>query len=79
MREAARLFDTELKVAFALLFCRPQLVAFYQRLLWRLFARQIFVEQPEGKVAFSANGAMVLDVKEQAPISGLVDLNGLPW
>ncbi len=79
MREASRLFDEELKVAFALLFCRPHLVEFYKRLMWKPFQGQVFVEQPNGKVEFSANGAMVLDVKESAPLKGTLDLNGLPW
>jgi len=79
MREASKLFDEELKVAYALLFCRPHLVKYYQRLEWKPFQGQIFVEQPNGKVEFSANGAMVLDVKESAPLNGVLDLNGLPW
>lgn len=37
----------------------------------RLSARQ--------KVEFTVNGAMVLDVREHAPLSGILDLNGLPW
>jgi hypothetical protein len=79
MREASRLFDEELKVAYALLFCRPHLVEFYKRLRWNPFEGQVFVEQPQGRIEFSVNGAMVLDVKEPAPLSGLIDLNGLPW
>ena len=79
MREAARLFDKELKVEYALLFCLPHLVEFYKRLKWKPFQGQVFVEQPNGKIEFSVNGAMVLDVKEQAPLNGSLDLNGLPW
>jgi len=79
MREASRLFDEELKVAYALLFCRPHLVEFYKRLFWKPFQGQVFVEQPNGKVEFSVNGAMVLDVKERAPLNGSLDLHGLPW
>ena len=79
MREAAKIFDTDLNVAFALLFCRPHLVEFYKRLEWKSFQGKVFVEQPEGKVEFSVNGAMVLDVKEEAPLSGSLDLNGLLW
>ena len=79
LREASRLFDAELNVSYALLFCRPHLVEFYKRLTWKPFEGKVFVEQPEGKVEFSANGAMVLDVKEQAPLDGVMDLNGLPW
>lgn len=79
MREASRIFDEELNVSFALLFCLPNLVEFYKRLKWKPFQGTVFVEQPKGKIEFTANGAMVLDVKEQAPLNGSLDLNGLPW
>jgi aminoglycoside 2'-N-acetyltransferase I len=79
MREAANRFETELKVAFALLFCRPHLVEFYKRLKWKPFQGKVYVEQPTGKVEFSSKGPMVLDVKEHAPLDGDLDLNGLPW
>ena len=79
MREAARLFDSELNVSFALLFCRPHLIKFYQRLEWRVFEGKVLVEQPEGKVEFAVNGPMLLDVREEAPLNGTLDLNGLPW
>jgi aminoglycoside 2'-N-acetyltransferase I len=79
MREAARILDSEFSVAFALLFCRPHLVKFYGSLGWKPFEGQVFVEQSQGKIEFSANGAMVFDVKETAPVQGILDLNGLPW
>ncbi|HKY53773.1 MAG TPA: GNAT family N-acetyltransferase [Anaerolineales bacterium] len=79
MREATKHFDKELKVDYALLFCRPHLVPFYGRLGWKPFEGKVFVEQPRGKIDFTANGAMVLDVKEEAPLKGILDLNGLPW
>jgi GNAT superfamily N-acetyltransferase len=79
MREAAKRFDEDLNVSYALLFCRPHLVKFYRRLDWKPFEGKVFVEQPKGKIEFSANGAMVLDVHEQAPLEGALDLNGLPW
>ena len=79
MREASKYFDTDLNVSYALLFCRPHLVEFYKRLMWKSFQGKVFVEQPQGEVEFSANGAMVLDVREQAPLNGVLNLNGLPW
>ncbi|HUG33831.1 MAG TPA: GNAT family N-acetyltransferase [Anaerolineales bacterium] len=79
MREAAKLFDEKFGVSFALLFCRPHLVEFYKRLGWKPFQGLVFVEQSQGKIEFSANGAMVLDVKEPAPLHGVLNLNGLPW
>ena len=47
--------------------------------MWKPFEGKVYVEQPQGKVEFSANGPMVLNVKEQAPLKGELDLNGLPW
>ena len=79
MREAAKQFHEALNVDYALLFCRDQLIPFYGRLGWKPFEGRIFVEQPKGKIEFTANGAMVLDVKEKAPLKGVLDLNGLPW
>ena len=79
MQEVFKQFDTNMNVSFALLFCRPPLIEFYKRLMWKPFQGKVFVEQPQGKVEFSANGAMVLDVREQAPLNGVLDLNGLPW
>lgn len=79
MREAVKHFATDWSLAFALLFCRPSLVPFYQRLAWQPFQGKVYVEQPQGKVEFLVNGAMVLDGKEQAPLKGELDLNGLPW
>ena len=79
MREAATLFNEKLGVAFALLFCRAHLVEFYTRFQWQLFQGLVYVEQPQRKIEFSANGAMVLDLKETAPLHGVLDLKGLPW
>ena len=79
MREAAKRFNQELNVSYAVLFCRPQLIPFYERLMWKPFDGKVFVEQLQGKIEFTANGAMALDVKEQAPLNGVLDLNGLPW
>jgi len=79
MREAANRFHSELNVAYALLFCLPHLIPFYGRLEWKSFEGKIFADQREGKIEFSANSAMVLDVHEQAPLDGILDLNGLPW
>lgn len=79
MRQAFTHFEMDLQVPYALLFCRLQLIEFYERLGWKLFQGKVLVEQPQGKIEFSNNSAMVLDVKEQAPLNGELDLNGLPW
>ena len=79
MREAARLLADELQVDFALLFCSPAMIGFYQRLQWQPFQGQVLIRQAQEKVEFTIYGAMVLDVREQAPITGVLDLNGSPW
>lgn len=45
--------------------------------LWML--RGWLVEQPPGKLEFSANGEMDLNGTEPAPLNGSLDLSGLPW
>ena len=79
MREAVKIFLEEWKVAYALLFCGSRVIEFYKRLQWTPFEGQIFVEQPKGRIEFTVNTAMVLDIKEVAPLNGTLDLNGLPW
>jgi aminoglycoside 2'-N-acetyltransferase I len=76
---SAAWFATEGQVAYALLFCRPDLIAFYQRSMWKPFEGSVWVDQPQGKLAFSDQKAMVLDVQEAAPLGGTIDLQGLPW
>jgi GNAT superfamily N-acetyltransferase len=79
VREAAKWLDTVPAVSYGLLFCRPYLFPFYKRLSWKPFRGKVYVEQPEGKVLFTVNDAMVLDVREPAPLYGTLNLNGLPW
>jgi aminoglycoside 2'-N-acetyltransferase I len=79
LHAAAQWFATEGQVAYVLLFCRADLVAFYQRLGWQPYLGTVWVEQPQGKLAFTDNEALVLDIHEQAPRYGTLDLQGLPW
>ena len=79
LREAARRLADELQVDFALLFCSPAMTGFYQRLQWQPFQGQVLIHQAQEKVEFTIYEAMVLDVREQAPITGVLDLNGSPW
>ena len=79
MREAARILNAEWKVSFALLFCASRLVEFYKRMDWKPFRGNIYVEHRKGKVQFTGNHPMVLDVRESAPVDGSLDLKGYPW
>jgi predicted GNAT family N-acyltransferase len=79
MREAARILNEEWKISFGLLFCASRVVEFYKRLDWKPFQGNIYVEQRKGRVEFTGNNPMVLDVREHAPAEGSLDLNGYPW
>jgi aminoglycoside 2'-N-acetyltransferase I len=65
-------------IQFALLFCEPHNVAFYQSRGWHPFAGEIYAEQPQGRVRFEAMAPFVFDFK-RAPRQGTIDLCGLPW
>ncbi|MEU6765051.1 GNAT family N-acetyltransferase [Streptomyces sp. NPDC046853] len=50
----------------ALLFCRPPLVALYQRLGWHLLERDVLVEQPESRVVTMPLRTMVTPLCDDA-------------
>ncbi|MEU6674223.1 GNAT family N-acetyltransferase [Streptomyces sp. NPDC046925] len=50
----------------ALLFCRPPLVALYQRLGWHLLERDVLVEQPESRVVTMPLRTMVTPLRDDA-------------
>jgi aminoglycoside 2'-N-acetyltransferase I len=63
---------------FALLFCEPHNVPFYTGRGWKPFDGEIYAEQPEGRVRFTAIAPYVYGLK-RAPLKGVIDLCGLPW
>jgi aminoglycoside 2'-N-acetyltransferase I len=65
-------------VRFALLFCEPHNVAFYEKRGWHPFTGEIYAEQPGGKVRFEAMAPFIFDFV-RAPRQGVIDLCGLPW
>jgi hypothetical protein len=65
-------------VRFAILFCEPHNVAFYEARKWRAFTGDIYCEQPEGRVRFTQLAPYVFDIV-RAPTLGTIDLCGLPW
>ncbi len=80
LRAAADYLQSDLAIAYALLFCQAELVPFYGRLGWQPFQGEIFIEQPnQSKLKFTEQGAMLLTLQEQAPLDGELDLQGLPW
>ena len=65
-------------VRFAMLFCEPHNVAFYQARGWHPFNGEVYAEQPEGRIRFEAMAPFVFDFT-RAPRDGTIDLCGLPW
>jgi len=63
---------------FAVLFCEPHNVAFYQARSWHAFEGEVYCEQPNGRIRFEAMAPFVFDVR-RAPRQGVMDLKGLPW
>ena len=79
MREAVREMRDTYGVDFGLLFCEPRHALLYERLGWRFYEGEVFVEQPrQGRVRFTVTEAFVFDLKI-APREGMLDLCGLPW
>jgi GNAT superfamily N-acetyltransferase len=75
---AIRTLRDEGATDFALLFCEPHNVPFYAGRGWKPFDGEIYAEQPEGRVRFTAIAPCVYDLK-RAPRQGVIDLCGLPW
>jgi predicted GNAT family N-acyltransferase len=78
MQYAQAIMHSEWGVDFGLLFCRDQLVPFYERLGWRLVTEPVEIEQPSGPITSPMN-VMVLPCREQTWPAGAVKLNSFPW
>ena len=63
---------------FALLFCEPHNVPFYEGRGWKPFDGEIFCDQPGGRVRYDAIAPYVYEIR-RAPRQGTIDLCGLPW
>src|SRR5205814_5156897 len=65
-------------VDFAMLFCRPELVPFYERIDFAPLPPPVLIEQPAGKIA-SPTEVMVRPLAGRPWPPGAVDVNGPPW
>jgi RimJ/RimL family protein N-acetyltransferase len=79
IRRAVAFLRDEAGVDFALLVCEPDLIAFYERLGWRLFAGVLLVSQRGATVPFTFNVPMTLPVRSGGELGGTIDLSGPPW
>jgi hypothetical protein len=78
MQHATEFFEREWKVDAGLLFCRPELMAYYSSLGWKGFDGPVLIEQPEGNIA-SPMRVMTLPFNERNWTSGSIDLRSFPW
>lgn len=78
MQHAARFFEHEWKVEAGLLFCRPELLTYYNALGWHEFEGPVLIEQPGGKI-ISPMRVMTLPLIEGVWTSGSIELLSMPW
>jgi hypothetical protein len=69
----------DLKVDAGLLFCVPDLFAFYSRLGWQCFDGEVTVDQPTGRYLLTESRPMLLSLGTAPPLTGRINVNGLPW
>jgi GNAT superfamily N-acetyltransferase len=70
--------EAEWEVEAGLLFCRPQMIAYYAALGWQLVEVPVMIQQPSGKIA-SPLPVMVLPFRHRVWPPGTIELDSLPW
>jgi len=78
VQQSMRFAESEWKVEAGLLFCRTQMVSYYESLGWKTVESQVIIEQPSGEIA-SPMPVMVLPFGKTFWPQGLVQLQSLPW
>jgi GNAT superfamily N-acetyltransferase len=76
--QAMRFAEAEWEVDAGLLFCRPQMVKYYEAIGWHLVESQVVIEQPGGHI-HSPLHVMVLPFGKKSWPPGEVELQSLPW
>ena len=79
LREAARVMRDDLQAPFALLVCPATAIPFYASLGWRRFTGALLAEVDGGMEPFADSAWMVLPLMTDAPVDGVLDLQGIPW
>jgi hypothetical protein len=75
---ATKFLVQEWGVEAGLLFCLPELAAYYVALGWQEVKSPVLIEQPGGKIV-SPLCVMVLPVRKQGWSFGSTELRSLPW
>ncbi len=75
---ALKFLHDPLKVDFAMMIATEPMVSRYEKIGWRVAARSMQVEQPDGKAMLNYP-VMILPVCKEDWPEGEIDLCGLPW
>lgn len=78
LQHAAEFFEREWNVDAGLLFCRPELMAYYEALGWKEFVGPVLIEQTDGNIA-SPLCVMTLPLTERNWAAGNIELRSFPW
>ncbi len=78
VQQAMSFAKSEWTVDAGLLFCRPQMVSYYEALSWKIVESAVIIEQPKGNIP-SPLTVMVLPFDKIRWPTGLVELQSLPW
>ena len=78
LRVAQDFLADPLKVDFGLMQTVERLVPYYEKMGWKMVAKSVLMEQPEGRQGLSYP-VLVLPVLRQDWPQGSIDLCGLPW
>jgi GNAT superfamily N-acetyltransferase len=78
MRHATNFLGHEWGVDAGLLFCLPELAAYYGALGWQEVKSPVLIEQPRGKIV-SPLCVMVLPVRKEGWSFESTELRSLPW
>lgn len=78
MQHTTEFLKQEWKVAAGLLFCSPEMTAYYKTIGWHRVEGTILIEQPSGKTP-SPLQVMVLLLCNEECLDGRIELRSLPW
>jgi GNAT superfamily N-acetyltransferase len=78
VQHAMRYAETEWQVEAGLLFCRPQMIHYYEALGWQQVQFPVMIDQPNGKIS-SPLPVMVFPFGDRRWPTGTIELESLPW
>ena len=78
MQHTAIFLAREWQVAAGLLFCLPEMVAYYEALRWQRVENPVLIEQPTGAIPAPLH-VMELPLGREDWLDGSIELRSLPW